>query len=166
MTASAFPADGVVVDRAIVQPEWLDHNGHMNVTWFMKTFELGIDSYKALIGLDADYLERHQRSTVALESHITYQREAYLGDELRLETRLVDFDGKRVVVYQELYRDSDLLATQETLAISFDTAARRSRPFDPPIARNYQRLVDAQRHLPRPRWLGRAIGLGQGRPGA
>lgn len=55
------------------------------------------------------------RSTAALEARITYQREASKGERLRVETRLIDFDGKRSYLYQEMYRDEALLATQETV---------------------------------------------------
>lgn len=163
MTSIALPVDGVVLDHASVLPAWLDYNGHMNVAWFMQAFELGIDSYKTVVGLDPHYIARSRRSTVALESHITYQREALLGDALRIETRILDCDGKRVHVYQELCRGAELLASQETLAISFDIAARRSCPFEPALAENYRRMVALQAGLPRPVWVGRAVGLGNRR---
>lgn len=164
MNAPAFPADGLVITTVTVLPEWLDYNGHMNVAFYLVAFETGIDAYKAVVGMDLAYIEGRQRSTVALEAHITYQREAMLGESLRVETRIVDFDGKRAHVYQELYRDTDLLSTQETLAISFDTAARRSCPFEDGIANNYRALMAAQSALPRPAWIGRTIGIGKGRP--
>ena len=68
-------------------------------------------------------------------------------------------------VYLEVYRESDLLATQETLAISFDTRARRVNPFEPAVAENYQRMVEAQAVLPRPPWVGRSISITARRPG-
>ena len=164
MHASSIPADGLVIDHATVVPEWIDYNGHMNVAYYIKAFELGIDAYKAVVGMTLDYIEREGRSTVALESHITYQQEAHLGEALRIETRILDCDGKRVHVYQEICRDSSLLATQETLAISFDTRARRTSPFEAVIAENYRRLVEAQASLPRPAWVGRAISITARKP--
>lgn len=159
------PDNGIVLSQAEVLPEWLDYNDHMNVAYYLVAFEQGIDDYKALVGLDLDYIEREKRSTVALESHITFQNEASLGEKLRAETRIIDFDGKRAHVYQELYRDADLLATQETMAISFDLTARRTAPFEDWIAANYRELHAAQSHLPRPDWVGRSIGIKQGKPG-
>ena len=159
-----IPDHGLVIDMTIVVPAWIDYNGHMNVAYYIKAFEIGIDSYKAVVGMTLDYIERTGRSTVALESHITYQQEAHLGEHLRIETRILDCDGKRVHVSQEIYRDTTLLATQETLAIGFDARARRSNPFEPAIAENYRRLVEAQAALPRPPWVGRAISLNARRP--
>lgn len=164
MSEPAIPADGIVRSSVEVLPEWLDYNDHMNVAYYLVAFETGIDAYKDVVGIDLAYIEREQRSTVALESHITFQNEANLGEQLEVQTRIIDFDGKRAHVYQELYRGDDLLATQETLAISFDTAARKTRPFEDHIAANYRALMAAQSSLPRPRWVGRSIGIGQGKP--
>lgn len=160
------PANGVVVSHATVLPAWLDYNGHMNVAYYLVAFETGIDAYKAVVGMDLAYIEGTGRSTVALESHITFQNEAMLGEALRIETRIVDFDGKRAHIYQELFRGEDLLATQETLSLSFDTRARKSCRFEDAVAARYRALVAAQAALPRPKWLGRAVGIGKGKPAA
>ncbi len=164
MVSTQLPASGLVVTRAEVIPAWLDYNEHMNVAYYMVAFEAGIDAYKHLVGLTPAYIAEHRRSTVALEAHITYQREASLGDELCVETRVLDCDSKRAHIFQEMYRGTELLCTQETLALSFDISARRSAPFEPAIAAGYAALIEAQRELPRPSWVGRAIGIKQGRP--
>ncbi|MGR8919774.1 MAG: thioesterase family protein [Gammaproteobacteria bacterium] len=166
MSKPAIPANGIVISAAEVLPDWLDYNDHMNVAYYLVAFEQGIDDYKAIVGLDLEHIEKAQRSTVALESHITFQNEASLGEKLRIETRIIDFDGKRAHIYQELYRDETLLATQETLSISFDLAARRTAPFEDEVAGRYRELVAAQSALPRPKWIGRSIGIKQGKPSA
>lgn len=163
MAEANFPADGVVVTTATVIDAWLDYNDHMNVAYYIAAFDLGIDAFKAVAGIDMEYIEREKRSTVALESHITYQNEASLGEELRVETRVIDFDGKRSHLYQEMYRGDVLLATQETLSISFDTEARKSCPFAAGIAANYERLLAAQKGRVRPEWLGRSVGIRRNR---
>lgn len=159
MTTFTPPPDGIVISHVTVAEEWLDYNGHMNVAYYTRAFDIGIDAYKAAIGLTLEYIETQKRSTVALEAHVTYQREAMLGDALRVETRVMECDGKRARIYQELKRGDELLATQESLALSFDVAARRSAPFEPQIAAGYAAMVAAQAHLPRPPWVGRAISL-------
>ncbi len=164
MHAADLPPSGLVISHATVVPEWLDYNGHMNVAYYTQVFDLAVDAYKAVIGLTLEYIESTGRSTVALESHVTYQQEAHLGDELRVETRVLGCDGKRAHIYQELYRDTTLLATQESLALSFDKATRRSAPFEPHIAEGYRRMVEAQAGIPRPAWVGRAISLSAKKP--
>ena len=121
-----LPDNGIVTTKAEVLKEWIDSNEHMNVAYYLVVFDKGFDKYKDLIGMDINYIKKHQCSTVSLEAHICYHSEAMLGDELRVETRIVDFDSKRAHVYQEMYHDDRLLATQETLSISFDIKKRKT----------------------------------------
>ena len=164
MNPPVLPANGVVVTEIEVLESWLDYNDHMNVAYYVAAFDLGIDAFKATVGIGLDYIAREQRSTVALEAHITYQREASKGERLRVETRLIDFDGKRSHLYQEMYRDGELLATQETVSSSFDTKARRTCPFAPVVAANYERMLAAQADMPQPNWVGRTCGIKKGKP--
>ncbi len=164
MHTVVIPPQGLVVTHATAIPAWLDYNGHMNVAYYTLVFDVGVDAYKAVVGLTMDYIEAVGRSTVALECHVTYQQEAHLGDELRVETRVLGCDAKRAHIYQEMFRGDTLLATQESLALSFDKATRRSAPFEPHIAENYRRMVEAQAALPRPAWVGRAISLAARKP--
>ena len=159
MNSIALPDNGIVVSLATVGPDWLDYNDHMNVAYYVMAFDLGIDAFKEAIGITLDTIRDERRSTVALESHISYHQEATLGDELRIETRIVDFDGKRVHYYQEMFRGEELLAIQETLSISFDTAARRSCEFEPEAKQHYQTMLERQAQLPRPEAIGRSIGI-------
>ena len=154
-----LPENGVVSYAATVKRDWLDYNDHMNVAYYVMAFDLAIDAFKEVIGISRQYIERERRSTVALESHITYQQEASLGDELRIDTRVIDFDGKRAHLCQEMYHGDQLLASQETLSISFDTTARKSCRFDEAIAQRYEGMVAAQHKLPVPDWLGRSVGI-------
>ncbi|MSR12970.1 MAG: thioesterase-like protein [Gammaproteobacteria bacterium] len=164
MSAEVLPADGIVHSHLTVLSEWLDYNRHMNVAYYLVAFEQGIEDVKCAYGLDAAYRATKQRSTAALEAHLTYQNEANEGERLRVETRILDTDGKRLHLAQALYRGDLLLATQEVLSISFDLAARRSCSFEPELAVRIAALIAAQATLPRPGWVGRAISLKASKP--
>ena len=141
-----FPTDGIIITNVTVIPEWIDYNRHMNVVYYAVAFETGFDCYKNLIGMDLNYIKSSNLSTVSLESHICYTKEANLNDVLRIETRVAEFDYKRSHIYQEMYRESDLLATQETLSISFNTLTRKTQEFDLDIVKGYTQLRDAQKN--------------------
>jgi acyl-CoA thioester hydrolase len=164
MDTNALPDNGIVVSTLTVKPEWLDYNQHMNVAYYVFAFDLAIDDLKDTYGLTEAYRLAQQCSTVALEAHITYQNEATLDEVLRIESRILDTDGKRLHLAQAMYRDTTLLATQETLSISFDLQTRRARPFDPALLQRIQALQQAQLTLPRPSWAGRIISLASGKP--
>jgi acyl-CoA thioester hydrolase len=156
---------GIVLTHLTVKPEWLDYNAHMNVAYYHAAFDLAIEDLKIAYGLTEAYRSTQQRSTVALESHITYQNEAHRGDALRIESRILATDGKRLHLGQAMYRAETLLATLETLSLSFDLATRRSCRFDPTLLARIEALQQAQSGLPKPGWIGRTIGLHTPRPG-
>jgi acyl-CoA thioester hydrolase len=145
MDKKKFPTDGIIVTNLEIIPEWIDYNNHMNVVYYALAFETGFDAYKDLIGMDLDYINSRNLSTVSLESHICYKKEADLDDALRIETRVVNVDHKRAHIYQEMYRKKDLLATQETLSISFNTLTRKTQDFELEIVKNYIRLLNSQK---------------------
>ena len=116
-------------------------------------FEEGIEDYKNFIGLNSEYIEHYQKSTVALEAHTTYLRSIRF-DSLLITTRIYNFDGKKAHIYQELFSSSTLLAAQETLSISFDLRSRRTCPFDANIARRYENLFAAQKKSTEPKFVG------------
>lgn len=160
------PANGIITSRMTVKPEWLDYNEHMNVAYYNAAFDLAVEDLKAAYGLTEAYRLAKLRSTVALEAHLTYQQEAALGDELRIESRILETDGKRLHLCQAMYRESTLLATQETLSLSFDLATRRSCPFDPSLLARLESLQRAQTGIPKPAWIGRTINLRSPKPTA
>jgi acyl-CoA thioester hydrolase len=145
MDNKKFPSNGLIVTNLKVLPKWIDYNNHMNVVYYALAFETGFDSYKSLIGMDIHYINSRHLSTVSLESHICYKKEADLNDALRIETRIVEFDHKRVHIYQEMYKEFELLAMQETLSISFNTLTRRTQDFDVEIKEKLALLNDTQK---------------------
>ena len=152
-----LPASGIITTKAQVLKKWIDSNEHMNVAYYLIVFEKGFDKYKDLIGMDINYIKNEQRSTVSLEAHICYHAEAMLGDKLRVETRIVDFDSKRAHVYQEMYNEDLLLATQETLSISFDINKRKTCNFDTKFLEHYKFLCETQKCTKISGVLGKAI---------
>jgi acyl-CoA thioester hydrolase len=156
-SANTLPETGIVLSHCSVGTQWLDYNDHMNVAYYVMAFDLGIDTFKDAIGITLESIQKKKRSTVALESHITYRQEAKLGDSLSVETRIVDFDGKRIHYYQEMYREKELLSTQETLSISFDTVARKVCEFEAEPARNLRLMLERQNSTQKHGVIGRSI---------
>lgn len=161
-----LPDDGLCEYRVTVGRDWLDYNEHMNVACYLKAFDDAGERLTLAIGMGADYTRRTNNSWVALESHITFQNEALLGDELRIESRVLDFDDKKMHVYQEMFRGDELLATHEQLGLHFDTAARRGSAFTPAVRERLQQLHDAQAALALPAAVGRSVGIKRSKPAA
>ncbi len=151
----------VTIDGYSVQPEWIDYNGHMNVAYYVLAFDLAVDEVFNLIGLTERHRKESGRSSFAIESHITWQRELHLGDPLRVTAQFLGFDGKRVHSIYHMYNAESgfLAATSEWLQISIDMSTRRSAPFEPVVAERIAALVSRHRDLPRPLEVGRTLAV-------
>src|SRR2546428_654047 len=56
------------VYRDVVRPEWIDHNGHMNMGYYLVAFDLATDEWLRYVGLDEAYREAHRVTTFCLEA--------------------------------------------------------------------------------------------------
>jgi acyl-CoA thioester hydrolase len=165
MTAPEFLA--LPVHCAVVRPEWIDFNGHMNVAYYLMAFDQAADGLIEALGLGPDYRARTACSTFVVEAHITYQRELHEGDPFEIRGRLIDFDEKRMRVIQLMSHETagHRVASVEWLMIHVDTKTRRAVPLPADILADLARRKAAVAEEPMPAEVGRSIGLGK-RPGA
>lgn len=150
-----------VIHRCAVQPEWIDYNGHMNVAYYLRAFDLALDGLFERIGLTQPYRKRHGVSTFALEVHLCYLREAGPDDLLRFEVQMLDLDEKRFhfLILMIDDRTDELCATAEWISAHMDMTTRRMAPFRPDIMAPLERIRDAHRDMPWPDQAGRKIGI-------
>ena len=145
--------------RAVVLPEWIDYNGHMNVAYYLLAFDHATDAFFDHVGLDAAHREATAGSTFAGDIHLTYQREVHEGDPLRITTQLLGFDDKRLRFFHHMYHAAEgyLSATMEGLALYVDLKRRRVSLFPPDIRERLAQVFAAHRDLPLPTEAGRVI---------
>ena len=89
--------------RDVVRPEWIDHNHHLNVAFYVRAFDLATDAFFAYAGISPDYIERTGCSLYVLEMHVSYHREMKEGTPMRFETQVLDVDEKRIHFFHYLY---------------------------------------------------------------
>lgn len=156
-----FPPEALLTQQGQVLDEWLDHNGHMNVAYYLLVFDRATDRFHAMLGKNADYIARTQCSTFALEAHLTYQRELLPRAPYVVRTRLVDHDHKRIHMLHRMFHGSEgwLAATCESISMHIDMTARRSTPFPTEISSRLARLAVAQAGLPPDEYVGRRVGI-------
>ncbi len=152
----------VLDDRLSVPKDWIDSNGHMNVACYLKAFDLAFDEAYRLIGLTEAHMAEARGTTFAAEHHITYQRELFEGDPLRIASRLLAFDAKRMHWIQGMYHREKgyLAATCEWLILYVDIDRRRVGRFPPEMERRLAVLKAAHDRLPLPAEVGRRIEFG------
>jgi acyl-CoA thioester hydrolase len=147
--------------REVVRPEWVDYNGHMNVAYYVLVFDHGTDNVLDRLGLGRGYCETAGRSLFVVESHVTYEAEAVAGDRLRVASRILGCDDKRLHLFHAMHRDKDgrLAATNELMLVHVDLGRRRAAPFPDDARRRIEAAVAAQSAEPWPPQAGRAIGF-------
>jgi acyl-CoA thioester hydrolase len=147
--------------RDVVRPEWIDHNGHMNMGYYLVVFDLATDEFLGSVGLDDAHRRERQVTTFCLEAHVTYRREVRPGDPLRFTTQLLGHDVKRLHYIHAMYhaRDGWLAATNELMSLHVSLATRRGAPMAPEVLERLARVQRAHDALPRLPDVGRAIGL-------
>ena len=133
-TPGAEIAAPLALYSAVVEPDWVDYNGHMTEWAFLTAFGWASDALFRYLGIDEGYRARgHSYYTV--ETHLNHRREASLGEPLKVTTQVLGSDAKRLHLFHTMYRDAETLCTGEQMLIHVDTAAGRSAPIlDGPAA--------------------------------
>ena len=142
-----------------VRPEWIDHNGHMNVAFYLMAFDEAAGAVAKSIGYTNEYRDANNIGTFVGDYHIRYVQEVMEGDLLRFTYRIIDCDEKRYHYWQEMYHAEKgyLAAEAEAITLHIDMSVRKVSPFPPEIYERVRSIYDAHKHLPLPKNLGRQI---------
>jgi acyl-CoA thioester hydrolase len=154
---------GVEVMRGQVLPEWIDINDHMNVAYYLLAFDRAVDVLWSQFGLNEDYVRTHSSSTIAVESHVTWQREIVEGEKYVVTAQILAFDDKRIHQFQRMYHAEAgfLAATCEWMNLHFDTSIRRVAPWPEEIRACIGKFADNQGVHPWPVEAGQRMHIKQ-----
>ena len=150
-----------ILRSVTIQPEWIDHNGHMNVAYYVLVFDQSLDVLLDEIDLTRAYRAQSGNTVYVLETHVCYLQEVKEGDLVEISCRVIDCDEKRIHLYLEMHHATDgfLAATSEQMVFHIDASGPKAHPMPQPIIDNLLRLKAAQSDLPRPKNLGSNIGI-------
>ncbi len=148
--------------ETVVEPDWVDYNGHMSEWAFLTAFGWASDKLFRYIGIDEDYRAAgHTFFTV--ETHLNYVKEASLGEPLRFTTQVLGVDAKRLHFFHSMYlvdeggSTGDLLCTTEQMLLHVDTEAGSTAPLLPGPAAALAAIAEAHADLPVPPQVGRVM---------
>jgi len=118
--------------QKIIQ-EWIDYNNHMNVSNYLLIF----DKYGADVLNDKFKMGEHSakttgKSTMIVETNITYNQELKLDDEVDVNLLYFDHDKKRLQYKMEIVHKKEkyLASTIEVLALYVDLNTRKVSEFE------------------------------------
>ena len=113
--------------------DWTDYNNHMNVAYYVLIF----DVYGAEILMNKFKMGEHsakttKKSTMVVESHITYNQEVKEGDEVDVNLIYFNHDKKRLQYkFEMIHKEKKYLAsTMEILALYVDLGQRKVSEFE------------------------------------
>ncbi len=145
-----------------VLPEWIDHNNHMNVAYYVLIFDHALDEFLDEIGLTREYRNSENRTVYVLETHVTYIQEVHEGDALKMYVRVLDCDEKRMHLFLEMrHRDKGFLAaTSEQMIMHLSTEdGPKAAPMPEFLQSRLQEYKDRFANAPLPRQAGAVIGI-------
>jgi len=162
MTDESLPENrsgALPVTRLSVKPEWIDHNGHMNVAFFVLAFDEATDAIYEGWGIGLDYPQVSGCSVFTLGMNVDYRAELFSGDAIDISTQLVDMDAKRLHYYHRVYKagTGEHCASNECLVMNVDLATRRSAEFAPPLREKLEAVHRRHAELGEPPGFGRTL---------
>ena len=98
-----------------VLPDWIDYNQHMQDAYYGLAFSYAVDHFQDCVGFDERYRIQSGCTIFVVEDHKFYLNEVKLGSELAIETRLLDTDKKKFILYSEMFVKDNIVATSEML---------------------------------------------------
>ena len=142
-----------------IRPEWIDANGHMNLAYYIVVFDHALDTAFEALDIGTDYRQRTGNSSFAAETHTLYEREVGEGDLVRVTTRVLGADAKRLHLFQEMFHaeQGHRVAAHEQMCLHIDMRTRRVASWPQDRQAVLRAAVQEQDPLGLPRGAGRRI---------
>ena len=113
--------------------DWIDYNNHLNVSYYLLIFDkFGADVLNDIFKMGEHSAKTTGKSTMIVESNITYNQELRLNDEVDINLIYFDHDKKRLQYKMEMiHKKKKILAsTIEVLALYVDLNTRKVSEFE------------------------------------
>jgi carnitine 3-dehydrogenase len=158
--ATPDPSQPLRLYETVVDPSWVDYNGHMTEARYLHVFAEATDAFLRRVGVDAAYLAGGH-SAYTVETHLRHLREVGGLEPLEVATQVLGADEKRLHLFHTLTHagSGETLATAEHLLLHVDSARGRACPWAEPVAGGVAGAAGAHAALPVPAGAGKSIAL-------
>ena len=112
--------------------EWTDYNGHLNVAFYVRIFDIAADVMLDNFKMGGESAKENKKTTFVAEMYTTYNQEVRLGEEVETHVTYVDHDKKRIHYRLSMFHKEKkyLAATNEILSLYVDLNKRKVIEFD------------------------------------
>ena len=138
--------------RIAVPVDWQDLNGHVNVQYYLRMYDLaGVPMLEAL-GVDEAWVQRERIGLFDLEHHIWYLAEIHVGHEVTVHMRFGLRNAKRTqgVVFLVDVTAGRLASAIEFVATAAHLDTRRAVPLPELVSSRLDALIGSHAALPWP----------------
>jgi len=106
-----------------------DSNGHMNVMYYINKFENAGRNLSLEMGVSK--IMSKEIGFVVVEQTIKYLREVFEDDLLFVESSLVNFSNKAMVMRHEMFNGitKELVSTMDVVGVLFNKTNRKAIPI-------------------------------------
>ncbi|MCK5890428.1 thioesterase family protein [Aeromicrobium sp.] len=122
---------------AVVGPEHLDLNGHMNISHYYTFGGRAMWSLnETTLGMPDGYIAERGMTTFTAEQHLRFLAESHAGDELAMVARAIDRGSRALHLASVVLNTTrgQIACVTETLVVHVDFSTRRPVPFPDDVA--------------------------------
>jgi len=151
------------VNLVKIKPEWIDHNGHLNVAYFVMAFDYATEAAFEEWGIGFEYKEQSGCSVYILGMNVDYIQEVHVDEEVAITTQMLDCDHKRVHYFHTMQHagSGEVVATNECLAMNISMEEKRSVSFPEGVQQSLAAVLAQHAGMKRPDKAGRQLGIGK-----
>ena len=122
----------MVLKTEKVIKEWTDYNGHLNVAFYVRIFDIAADIMLDNFNMGGLSVKKDKKTTFVAEMHTIYNQEVRLGEEVETHITYIDHDKKRIHYKLSMFHKKKkyLAATNEVLSLYVDLSKRKVTEFD------------------------------------
>ena len=112
--------------------EWTDYNGHLNVAFYVRVFDIAADIMLDNFKMGGHSAKQDTKTTFVAEMYTAYKQEVRLGEDVETHLTYVDHDKKRIHYRLSMFHKEKkyLAATNEVLSLYVDLSQRKVVEFD------------------------------------
>ena len=113
--------------------EWTDYNGHLNVAYYVRVFDIAADIMLDNFKMGGESAKKDKKTTFVAEMHTNYYQEVKLDEEVETHITFVDHDKKRIHYKLSMFHKEKkyLAATTEVLSLYIDLNRRKVAEIEP-----------------------------------
>jgi acyl-CoA thioester hydrolase len=144
-----------------IEAGWIDYNNHLNMAYYNVLFDRAMDEALTFLGCGAYYAKARKHSCLIAEAHVRYLRELHVGDRVQVTLQLLDWDPKRMRVFEHLFHASEgwISACSESIVLHVNMATKTPTAFPPEVATRIAKMKSQHAAVPVPESAGRRIAI-------